>query len=43
MNNHNTSRITHIYGSMNSIYIDQSRVSDQRFIRVKGQVYQEQH
>mgnify|MGYP006869352681 CR=1 FL=1 len=34
----NMSRISHIYGSMNSVYyVDQSRISDQRFISVKGQ------
>lgn len=34
----NTSRISHIYGSMNSIYyVDQSMSYDHRFIRVKGQ------
>lgn len=34
---HNTSRISHIYGSMNSVYyVDQSQITDHRFIRVKG-------
>ncbi len=34
----NTSRVSNIYGSMNSIYyVDQSNSDDRKYIRVKGQ------
>ena len=34
----NTSHVSHIYGSMNSIYyVDPNSSYDQKYIRVKGQ------
>ena len=40
MTDRNTSRVTHIYGSMNSMYyVDQNKTLEDRYIRMQGKYY----
>jgi hypothetical protein len=37
MSDHNKSRISHIYGSMNSMYYVEPALNEHRYLHVKGQ------